>query len=725
MDRLLERVRAQYPSADLTMVAKAFEYAKRAHSGQERASGEPYFSHPYEVANILMDMELDIPTIVAALLHDVIEDTECTYEDIEKEFSPEVAMLVDSVTKLSRMEFRSREEQQAESLRKMMLAMARDIRVILIKLADRLHNMRTLQFRPPEKRISTAKETREIYAPLAHRLGMSRIQWELEDLSFQYIAPEEYRQLADNVMLHYTGRMNNIQHAIAVIRQKLDENHIEAEIEGRPKHFYSIYKKMQQQGKTLDEVFDLVAIRVIVNTEQDCYAVLGIVHTLWRPIPGRFKDYIANPKLNLYQSLHTTLIGETGHPFEIQIRTFEMHRTAEFGIAAHWQYKEGTSGDEEMNQKLSWLRQILEWQNDEMNAQEFVDTMKIDLFSDEVFVFTPKGDVVNLPAGSTPVDFAYHIHSAIGNKCTGAKINQRIVTLDTPLKTGDIVEIMTSANSKGPSLDWLKFVRTSQAKNRIRAWLKKEFKEENIEKGRETLEKEARRQGIPLAKLMRPEWLEPIYQRYSLRTVEDIYAAVGFGGLTTNQVLVRLLEEYRKERKQELLQRQLEELSEPYTQEERVQQAEKARSGQIVSVKGEKNMLVRFAHCCNPVPGDDIVGYVTRGRGVSVHRADCVNLQDMPDIAERMIEVAWEKDMAESFHTDLQIVAHDLPGLLALIVKHLAEMDVELVSINVRSAKNGTAVIRCTIEVVNTQQVDRIIRTFSKMPEIIDAQRSS
>ncbi len=419
------------------------------------------------------------------------------------------------------------------------------------------------------------------------------------------------------------------------------------------------------------------------------------------------------------------MIGETGHPFEIQIRTFEMHRTAEFGIAAHWQYKEGTSGDEEMNQKLSWLRQILEWQNDEMNAQEFVDTMKIDLFSDEVFVFTPKGDVVNLPAGSTPVDFAYHIHSAIGNKCTGAKINQRIVTLDTPLKTGDIVEIMTSANSKGPSLDWLKFVRTSQAKNRIRAWLKKEFKEENIEKGRETLEKEARRQGIPLAKLMRPEWLEPIYQRYSLRTVEDIYAAVGFGGLTTNQVLVRLLEEYRKERKQELLQRQLEELSEPYTQEERVQQAEKARSGQIVSVKGEKNMLVRFAHCCNPVPGDDIVGYVTRGRGVSVHRADCVNLQDMPDIAERMIEVAWEKDMAESFHTDLQIVAHDLPGLLALIVKHLAEMDVELVSINVRSAKNGTAVIRCTIEVVNTQQVDRIIRTFSKMPEIIDAQRSS
>lgn len=725
MERLLERVRAQYPSADLTMVAKAFEYAKRAHSGQERASGEPYFSHPYEVANILMDMELDIPTIVAALLHDVIEDTECTYEDIEKEFSPEVAMLVDSVTKLSRMEFRSREEQQAESLRKMMLAMARDIRVILIKLADRLHNMRTLQFRPPEKRVSTAKETLEIYAPLAHRLGMSRIQWELEDLSFQYIAPEEYRQLADNVMLHYTGRMNNIQHAIAVIRQKLDENHIEAEIEGRPKHFYSIYKKMQQQGKTLDEVFDLVAIRVIVNTEQDCYAVLGIVHTLWRPIPGRFKDYIANPKLNLYQSLHTTLIGETGHPFEIQIRTFEMHRTAEFGIAAHWQYKEGTSGDEEMNQKLSWLRQILEWQNDEMNAQEFVDTMKIDLFSDEVFVFTPKGDVVNLPAGSTPVDFAYHIHSAIGNKCTGAKINQRIVTLDTPLKTGDIVEIMTSANSKGPSLDWLKFVRTSQAKNRIRAWLKKEFKEENIEKGRETLEKEARRQGIPLAKLMRPEWLEPIYQRYSLRTVEDIYAAVGFGGLTTNQVLVRLLEEYRKERKQELLQRQLEELSEPYTQEERVQQAEKARSGQIVSVKGEKNMLVRFAHCCNPVPGDDIVGYVTRGRGVSVHRADCVNLQDMPDIAERMIEVAWEKDMAESFHTDLQIVAHDLPGLLALIVKHLAEMDVELVSINVRSAKNGTAVIRCTIEVVNTQQVDRIIRTFSKMPEIIDAQRSS
>ena len=725
MERLLERVRAQYPSADLTMVAKAFEYAKRAHSGQERASGEPYFSHPYEVANILMDMELDIPTIVAALLHDVIEDTECTYEDIEKEFSPEVAMLVDSVTKLSRMEFRSREEQQAESLRKMMLAMARDIRVILIKLADRLHNMRTLQFRPPEKRVSTAKETLEIYAPLAHRLGMSRIQWELEDLSFQYIAPEEYRQLADNVMLHYTGRMNNIQHAIAVIRQKLDENHIEAEIEGRPKHFYSIYKKMQQQGKTLDEVFDLVAIRVIVNTEQDCYAVLGIVHTLWRPIPGRFKDYIANPKLNLYQSLHTTLIGETGHPFEIQIRTFEMHRTAEFGIAAHWQYKEGTSGDEEMNQKLSWLRQILEWQNDEMNAQEFVDTMKIDLFSDEVFVFTPKGDVVNLPAGSTPVDFAYHIHSAIGNKCTGAKINQRIVTLDTPLKTGDIVEIMTSANSKGPSLDWLKFVRTSQAKNRIRAWLKKEFKEENIEKGRETLEKEARRQGIPLAKLMRPEWLEPIYQRYSLRTVEDIYAAVGFGGLTTNQVLVRLLEEYRKERKQVLLHRQLEELSEPYTQEDRVQQAEKARSGQIVSVKGEKNMLVRFAHCCNPVPGDDIVGYVTRGRGVSVHRADCVNLQDMPDIAERMIEVAWEKDMAESFHTDLQIVAHDLPGLLALIVKHLAEMDVELVSINVRSAKNGTAVIRCTIEVVNTQQVDRIIRTFSKMPEIIDAQRSS
>lgn len=717
LDRLLQRIQQNYPETKTRILEKAFQYAQKAHENQFRESGEPYFVHPYEVATILVDLGLDVDTIAAGLLHDVVEDTKATSEEIEKEFGPEIAKLVDGVTKLSRFELTTKEEQQAENLRKMFIAMAKDIRVILIKLADRLHNMRTLKFREPDKQLETATETIEIYAPLAHRLGISKIKWELEDIALRYIDPTGYYDLVDKIAMKRKEREEYIQNVIDTLREKINSINIHAEIDGRPKHFYSIYKKMVLQNKSFDQIFDLTAVRIVVDSVKDCYGVLGIVHTIWKPIPGRFKDYIAVPKPNMYQSLHTTLVGSHGIPFEIQIRTFEMHRTAEYGIAAHWKYKEGKQNHTDLDNKLSWLRQLLEWQNDLKDATEFMETLKIDLFTDEVFVFTPKGEVIDLPKDSTPLDFAYHIHSAIGNKCTGAKINGKIVPLEYQLQTGDIVEILTTSSSHGPSRDWLKIVKTSQAKSKIKQWFKKEFKEENIIKGKDLLEKEAKKQGLFLSQLLKTEWIEVMFKKYSLHSIDDIYAAVGYGGISLNQIFLKLLEEYKKTKKID-------------SKEEQIQKVIKEdrpikQSNQGISVKGVDNILVRFAKCCNPVPGDDIIGYITKGRGVSIHRKDCNNLADTTVETNRIVEVTWELYQKSSYHAEIQIIANDRHGLLVEITNMISEWKVIVTAINARTNKNRTAVINLTVEITDIQQLEKIMKQFKKIPEIIEVFRVS
>ncbi len=715
-----------YPQAQRDLLYRAYEFAKKAHDGQKRESGEPYIIHPCAIARILINLGMDVNTIAAALLHDVIEDTPVTYEQVAEEFSVEIADLVNGVTKLERIQFTSREEFQAESLRKMFLAMARDIRVLIIKLADRLHNMRTLQYRTPEKQKLTARETLEIYAPLAHRLGISTIEWEMEDLALLYLDEAAYREIERLVALKRDAREALVKRIIEELQQKFDSSDLHPlEIAGRPKHFYSIYRKMKA-GHTFDQIYDLTAIRIIVETKEECYAVLGIVHTMYKPIPGRFKDYIAMPKENMYQSLHTTLMGENGAVFEIQIRTMEMHRTAEYGIAAHWKYKEGrTSGGREssLDERLAWLRQLMEWQNDLKDPSEFINTLKVDLFSDRVFVFTPRGDVVELPKGATPIDFAYSIHSQVGNKCVGARINRRMVPLATPLNTGDIVEIQTSASSKGPSRDWLNIAQTSNAKNKIRQFLKREYKDENIQKGREMLEDAAKRQGYTLSELTKNEWLDKLLRRYTLNNVDDLYAAVGFGGLATNQVLSRLCEEYRKNAKPEELP-QAQHAVEAKPQEKSSRKKKKnPNAGCGVIVKGEDNMLVRLSKCCNPVPGDDIVGYITRGRGVSVHRSDCTNLKDESFSPERLIDVAWENAENETFIAEIQIVAVDRDGLLADLVNAMTKLDMPLLGVNARVGKNGLATVSLRTQITGTQQLEQIIRHFQKLPEVMEVFR--
>ena len=715
-----------YPQAQRDLLYHAYEFAKKAHDGQKRESGEPYIIHPCAIARILINLGMDVNTIAAALLHDVIEDTPVTYEQVAEEFSVEIADLVNGVTKLERIQFTSREEFQAESLRKMFLAMARDIRVLIIKLADRLHNMRTLQYRTPEKQKLTARETLEIYAPLAHRLGISTIEWEMEDLALLYLDEAAYREIERLVALKRDAREALVKRIIEELQQRFDSSDLHPlEIAGRPKHFYSIYRKMKA-GHTFDQIYDLTAIRIIVETKEECYAVLGIVHTMYKPIPGRFKDYIAMPKENMYQSLHTTLMGENGAVFEIQIRTMEMHRTAEYGIAAHWKYKEGrTSGGREssLDERLAWLRQLMEWQNDLKDPSEFINTLKVDLFSDRVFVFTPRGDVVELPKGATPIDFAYSIHSQVGNKCVGARINRRMVPLATPLNTGDIVEIQTSASSKGPSRDWLNIAQTSNAKNKIRQFLKREYKDENIQKGREMLEDAAKRQGYTLSELTKNEWLDKLLRRYTLNNVDDLYAAVGFGGLATNQVLSRLCEEYRKNAKPEELP-QAQHAVEAKPQEKSSHKKKKnPNAGCGVIVKGEDNMLVRLSKCCNPVPGDDIVGYITRGRGVSVHRSDCTNLKDESFSPERLIDVAWENAENETFIAEIQIVAVDRDGLLADLVNAMTKLDMPLLGVNARVGKNGLATVSLRTQITGTQQLEQIIRHFQKLPEVMEVFR--
>ena len=710
MEALLEKVKLHYSEQDLEVFTRAYHVAEKIHEGQMRLSGEPFFRHPYEVASILIDLGLDISTVIAGLLHDSIEDTELTTGELKKQFGEEVTALVEGTTKVNKVDFLSKEDHQAENLRKMLLAMSSDIRVILVKLADRLHNMRTLKYQSREKQLEKAKETLEIYAPLAHRLGINTMKWELEDLALKYIDPEGYYDIASKLTLTRAERKEYIETVISNIKKHLDKISVKAEIEGRPKHIYSIYNKIHKQGRDFNEVYDLIAVRIIVDNVRDCYAVLGTVHTVWKPIPGRFKDYIAVPKQNMYQSIHTTVLGDDGRPFEVQIRTKEMHATAEYGIAAHWHYKEGIFEADKMDKKLSWLRELLEWQTDAKDSQEFMESLKIDFFSDMVYVFTPKGDVKEFVQGATPLDFAYSIHSEIGNKCVGAKINGKIVPLSYVLVSGDIVEIITSSSSHGPSRDWLKIVKTTQAKSKIRNWFRKEMKEENIVKGRDMLEREAKRKGYEFKTLFKPEWVKGVFKKFTLQSIDDMYAAVGYGGITTGQILTKLINEYRKENK-----------IEEAPQSTHSHTKKTLQSGVIV--KGYNDMVVRFAKCCNPVPGDKIIGYITRGRGVSVHRADCpnINLADFEE--DRMIDVAWAEDEKSSYNVEIQVSANDRHGLIAELTNQIYDMGYSITSVNARTGKNHMAIMEIGLEVLRLSQLDEIITSLKKVSGVRDVFR--
>ncbi|MGM0651282.1 MAG: RelA/SpoT family protein [Bacillota bacterium] len=711
---LKKRIQRYYPDLeDWTQVEKAYNYSLQAHSGQMRVSGESYIIHPLGVAVILTELELDLVTIIAGLLHDVVEDTEITLEDIRQEFGEEVANLVDGVTKLSRLDFTSKEEQQAETLRKMFIAMARDIRVVLIKLADRTHNLRTLRYLNTSKQKEIARETLEIYAPLAHRLGIYMIKWELEDLAFRYLQPDDYFKLVEKLHKKRRERENFINRIIWILQDYLSEAKIEAEIQGRPKHLYSIYNKMQTQNKDLNEIYDLTAVRIIVDNVKDCYHTLGIVHTIWKPIPGRFKDFIAMPKPNLYQSLHTTVFAAENELAEIQIRTWDMHRTAEYGIAAHWRYKEKSRDSEDIDDKLTWLRQLMEWQSDYRDARDFIKDLKGDLFTDEVFVFTPKGDVIDLPAGSVTLDFAYKIHTDIGNHCTGARVNGRLVPLDYQLKTGDMVEVVTSKQGS-PSRDWLKLVKTSHAKNKIRNWFKKERRDENIEKGREMIEREIRRINTEQRLHMKNDLLEETASSFNLLSVEDLYAAVGYGGVSVHQVISRMREEYQRRTKD-------------HEQEEIIPEfkpvKKKKQGSPGVSIEGVDNLLMRVAKCCNPVPGDDIVGLVTRGRGVSIHRTDCPNLKHYHGDKSRLMDANWEGIDDASYPVDIEIQANDRKNLLADIMSDVNESKIEVTAVSARADKNKDATIQMTLVVRDQVHLDQIMNKIGKVKDVFSVRR--
>lgn len=712
---IINRIKQYNPRGNFAVIEKAYQFSQKAHQGQLRNSGEPYIIHPLAVAEILAELELDISTIVAAILHDVLEDTRVTFEELLKEFGEEVAVLVDGVTKLSRIEYKSKEDQQAENMRKMFLAMAKDIRVILIKLADRLHNMRTLKYLTVEKQKEKAQETLEIFAPLAHRLGIYRIKWELEDLSLRYIDQEMYYYLVDKVAKKRKEREEYIQNAIDAIDRKLQEVNIQAKIEGRPKHFYSIYEKIKKKGKNFSEIYDLIGIRVLVESVKDCYGALGIIHTIWKPLPGRFKDYIAMPKPNMYQSLHTTVIGPLGDPLEIQIRTFDMHRTAEHGIAAHWKYKEGGNSNPEFEKKLSWLRQLLEIEDEARDAREFMEGLKIDLFSDEVFVFTPKGDVIDLPAGSIPLDFAYRIHTDVGNRCIGAKVNGKIVTLDYQLRNGDIVEILTSKTANGPSRDWLKIVKTSQAKNKIRQWFKRNSKEENVSRGREILEKELRRGSLDNIDIDKNELLQKIAIRLNFNSTEEMFAALGHGGISVHPIINKWNEEIKKKSA-------LDKDAESLLWVNKRAKRKKDKNG--VRVKGINDVYVRFSKCCNPVPGDDIIGYITRGRGISVHRADCPNANQFVDSQDRLIEVSWDNENEGLYHVKLLVEALDKPGVLSEIISAIAENQINISAIDARPLRNRQTVINLVIEVRNKEQVEKVLKRLRNVNNVHNVERA-
>ena len=707
---------------DTKLIMKAYNYAVKHHGEQKRRSGEPYIIHPINVAYILAGVGLDEATICASLLHDVVEDTDSTDDDLRREFGEEIADMVAGVTKLGTMQFSTVEEQQVEDYRKMFLAMGKDIRVILIKLADRLHNMRTLKYLKRDRQIANAKETMEIYAPLANRLGLYSIKWELEDLGFKYLYPEEYHELVVGIDKKREERLQFIEKIMDNIRAELKKQHIDAEVTGRAKHLYSIYRKMKRDNKTLDQIYDLFALRILVNSVKDCYAALGIVHEMYSPMPGRFKDYIAVPKPNMYQSIHTTLLGEKGTPFEVQIRTWEMHRIAEYGIAAHWAYKEASyfgrkqavvvNGD-----KLAWLRETLEWQKDMQDPQEFLNTLKTELFEDEVYVFTPKGKILVLPRGATPIDFAYSIHEEIGNHMMGCKVNSKMMPIITPLKSGDIIEILTSDNQKGPSMDWLKFVKTPKAKNKIQAWFKRERKDENIAKGKDLIEKEIKRIGFTHTSLFKNEYIEPMLEKYKYKNIEEMYAAVGFGANSAVKIIARVLQEYRKEHKEEDIEEKIEELSK--IQKER--RTKPSSSG--VVVKGIDNCLVKLSKCCNPLPGDEIVGYITRGRGVSVHRKDCINVKDLLNEENRMIDVEWYKEAQETYDVDIEVLANDRSGLLVDVLNALKETKAKLMGVNTKTTKERIAIMDITIEVENLYELNKVQKTIRKVDSVYEVRR--
>ena len=728
---LINSVLKYHPSTDISMIEKAYKVASEAHEGQKRKSGEPYIIHPLCVAIILADLELDKETIVAGLLHDAVEDTWMTYEEVEKEFGSEVALLVDGVTKLGQLSYSAdKVEVQAENLRKMFLAMAKDIRVILIKLADRLHNMRTLQYMRPEKQQEKARETMDIYAPIAMRLGISKIKVELDDLSLKYLKPDVYYDLVHKVALRKSEREQFVGAIVKEVKKHMDDANIKAQVDGRVKHFFSIYKKMVNQDKTIDQIYDLFAVRILVDTVKDCYAALGVIHEMYKPIPGRFKDYIAMPKPNMYQSLHTTLIGPNGQPFEIQIRTYEMHRTAEYGIAAHWKYKESSDGKAPVGkseeEKLNWLRQILEWQRDMSDNKEFMSLLKndLDLFADSVYCFTPQGDVKTLPSGSTPVDFAYSVHSAVGNKMVGARVNGKLVPIEYEIKNGDRIEIITSQNSQGPSRDWLKLVKSTQAKNKINQWFKKELKEDNILKGKEMLAQYARAKGFKITNYTKTQYLEAVLRKDGFRDCDSVLAAIGHGGLKEGQVFNKLVEAYDKENKKNLTDEQvLEAASE--TQEKL--HIAKSKSG--IVVKGIHDVAVRFSKCCNPIPGDEIVGFVTRGRGITIHRTDCVNVLNMSETDRtRLIEAEWQQPDTkekEKYTAEIQVYANNRTGLLVDLSKIFTERKIDLRSINSRTSKQEKATISMSFEIGSKEELRSLIEKIRQVESVIDVERTT
>ena len=733
---LVKSVKKYHPSTDLTMIEKAYQVAKAAHKDQVRKSGEPYIIHPLCVGIILADLELDKESIAAGLLHDVVEDTPMTTEDVAREFGDEVALLVDGVTKLGQLSYSAdKVDEQAENLRKMFLAMAKDIRVILIKLADRLHNMRTLKYMRPEKQKEKARETMDIYAPIAQRLGISKVKIELDDLALKYLEPEVYYDLVAQIADKKSVREKYVKSIVAEVKQHMDNANIEADVQGRVKHFFSIYKKMVNQDKTLDQIYDLFAVRILVESVKDCYAALGVIHEMYKPIPGRFKDYIAMPKANMYQSLHTTLIGPKGQPFEIQIRTYDMHRTAEYGIAAHWKYKE-SGGSNEKNvegknsaeAKLTWLRQILEWQRDMSDNREFMSLLKsdLDLFSESVYCFTPGGDVKTLPNGSNTIDFAYSIHSAVGNKMIGARVNGKLVPIDYVIKNGDRIEVITSQNSKGPSRDWLNIVKSTQAKNKINQWFKTEFKEENIVKGKEVIAQYCKMKGIPQAQVVKPEYQESVLRKYGFRDWESVLAAIGHGGLKEGQVVNKMLEEYEKAKKKAVTDAKImETVSETKEQKIRIS---KSKSG--IVVKGIDDVAVRFSKCCNPVPGDEIVGFVTRGRGVTIHRTDCVNMMHLAESErERLIDAEWQSGLkapaGEKYTTEIKIYGNNRTGLLVDISKTLTERNIDVTAMNVRTSKQGTATITISFDISSVEELNRIIDKLRQIESVLDIERSA
>lgn len=722
IEDIISLVKQKKRWADTKLIIKAYNYAKEKHGTQCRKSGEPYIIHPVQVAYILADIGLDEATICAALLHDVVEDTEVTHEDLVRDFGEEIATMVAGVTKLGELRYQaSTEERQVENYRKMFLAMGKDIRVIIIKLADRLHNLRTLKYLRRDRQIANAKETMELYAPLANRLGIYSLKWELEDLAFKYLYPEEYRELVEGIDKKREERLQFIEKIMDDIRGQLKKQKLEAEVTGRAKHLYSIYRKMKRDNKTLDQIYDLFALRILVNSVKDCYAALGVVHEMYSPMPGRFKDYIAVPKPNMYQSIHTTLLGEKGTPFEVQIRTWEMHRIAEYGIAAHWAYKEANYGKKGKQvvtvtkDKLAWLRETLEWQQDMKDPQEFLNTLKTELFEDEVYVFTPKGKILVLPRDATPIDFAYSIHEEIGNHMVGCKVNSKMMPIITKLQSGDIVEIMTSDSQKGPSRDWLKFIKTTKAKSKIQSWFKKEQRSENIEKGKDLIEKEIKRIGISHDELFKQDYINAALERYKFKNLEDMYASVGFGAISQVKIISRMLEEYRKSHKEENIEQKIEELT------SKRKNVKPSSTG--VVVKGIDNCLVKLSRCCNPVPGDNIIGYITKGRGVSVHRTDCVNVKDLLKEEDRIIDVYWYTEEAASYNVDITVFANDRAGLLADVIQVLSNLKTKLIALNSKATKEHIATIEVTIEVENIEDLNKVLKELRKIDSVYEVTR--